>query len=88
MISALVPDWLQEFEREAGYHTEEVEMPNGRKKVALTRHALKTLSSHGIKYKQSHGGIGRATRTTILGRGRAPRYVFPKARWNWAKLSY
>ena len=49
----------------------------------LTSHALNVLRRAGISYKQTRGG-----RTTILGRGRKPRYVFPKARYKWARLSY
>ena len=54
---------------------------------ALTKHALNVLRGAGIKYRQT-GSAFRTTRTTILGKGRKPRYVFPKARWKWARLSY
>ena len=61
--------------------------PRKPKTAKLTRHALRTLSMHGISYKQSHGGIGRTTRTTILGRVRAPKNLIPKARFN-LRLTY
>jgi len=54
---------------------------------ALTKHALDVLRRSGIKYRQT-GSAFRTTRTTILGKGRKPRYVFPKARWKWARLTY
>ncbi len=54
------------------------------KPVRLTGYALRALSKAGVSYRQSRGG-----RTTILGRGRPPKSVFPKARFKiLRKLTY
>lgn len=54
------------------------------KPVRLTRHAYRALRRAGISYKVTTGG-----RTTILGRGRAPIPIFPKARYKWLrKITY
>ena len=52
--------------------------------VKLTRYTYDVLRKAGIKYKVSTGG-----KTTILGKGRAPKPVFPKARYKiLRKLTY
>ncbi len=60
-------------------------MANGRRAskarpATLTNYSLKVLRRAGISYKQSRGG-----RTTITGRTRAPRSVFPRARFKFLR---
>lgn len=50
------------------------------KPVRLTRYAYRVLSRAGINYRITTGG-----RTTVLGRGRAPKPIFPKARYKWLR---
>jgi len=60
-------------------------MPNGRARKAtkartaptrVSQHTLNVLRRAGIKYKVTTRG-----RTTVLGKGRPPKQVFPKARF-------
>lgn len=51
--------------------------------IRLTKHAYNVFRKAGIKYRVSHGG-----RTTIVGRGRAPKSLFPKARFGFNKITY
>ena len=56
-----------------------------RRPVTVSRHALGLLRRAGIKHKQTGGGMFRTTRTTITGRGRPPKSVFPRARFKWIR---
>lgn len=52
-------------------------MSNG---VRLTKRSFRALRRGGYKYKSSRGG-----RVTIIGRGRPPKSIFPKARFKWLR---
>ena len=56
--------------------------------ATVTSYALNVLRRAGIRYKQSRGSIFRTTRTTIIGKGRKPKAIFPKARFKWLMITY
>lgn len=51
-----------------------------RSPVTVSRYALGVLRQAGIKHRQT-GGLFRTTRTTIVGRGRPPKSIFPRSRF-------
>ena len=52
--------------------------------IKLTKYTYDVLRRAGIKYE-----VGRGGKTTILGQGRPPKPVFPKARYKiLRKLTY